>query len=118
MDYHLLCLDETIFRTLHAFPKASFLLVPVHNNVRRFCKLSLQQQYAGILGHYLLLTRGQIKKLYEVNQLAGVGFVDSRFSLYRELNRGLHLFFTNKAERVAACLRDLRETEDVHSSRW
>lgn len=106
-DYHLLCLDETVLPTLTLFPKASLLLVPVHNNVQQFCKISLQQQYGGVLGHYLLLSKRQIKKLAASNQLAGVGFVDSKFSLYRELNRGIDLLFTNNAAIVASCLDEL-----------
>lgn len=106
-DYHLLCLNETVLPTLNLFPKASLLLVPVHNNVHQFCKISLQQQYGGVLGHYLLLNRRQIKQLAASNQLAGVGFVDSKFSLYRELNRGIDLIFTNNAPTVAACLQEL-----------
>ena len=107
-DYHLLSLDETVLPSLHLFPKASLLLVPVHNNVKKFCTLSLQEQYGGILGHYLLLSNRKIKSLLTANQLAGVGFVDSKFSLYRELNRGLNLFFTDNATRVATCIKEFR----------
>jgi len=107
-DYYLLCLDETVLPTLTLFPKTALLLVPVHNNVHRFCKLSLQNQYGGILGHYLLLSNRQINTLEAVHQLAGVGFVDSKYSLYRELNRGLDFIFTNYASTVIASLEDLR----------
>lgn len=106
-DYYLLCLDEQVLPTLTSFPKQSLLLVPVHNNVGKFCKLSLEQQYGGVLGHYLLFSNHQVKRLQAVNQLAGVGFVDSKFSLYRELNRGIGLLFTNNAETVVGCLKDL-----------
>jgi glycerophosphoryl diester phosphodiesterase len=99
-DYHLLCLDETVFPKLTMFPPASLLLVASHNNVNRFCDISLQESYGGVLGHYLLLTNRHVKKLREANQLVGVGFVDSKFSLYRELNRGLQLLFTNRARRI------------------
>ena len=108
VDYHLLSLDETLLPTLTMFPKASMLLVPVHNNVNKFCTVSLKQQYGGILGHYLLLKNRQIKRLLKAHQLAGVGFVDSKFSLYRELNRGLPLLFTNNAAAVADFLQELR----------
>ncbi len=110
-DYHLLCLDEAVLPTLTLFPKESLLLVPVHNNVNQFCKISLQQQYGGILGHYLLLSNRQIKRLVTVNQLAGVGFVDSKLSLYRELNRGINLLFTNNAATVALSLQELRKSK-------
>lgn len=108
VDYHLICLDETTLPTLTAFPKASLLLVPEHHNVKKFCQLSLEQHYGGVLGHYLLLQNKQIKQLRAANQLVGVGFVDSKYSLYRELNRGMYLLFTNKAETIARCLQKLR----------
>ena len=107
-DYHLLCLDERLFTHLNMFPKESYLLVPIHNNVNKLCKLTMQLQYGGILGHYLLLSNRQIKKLHAANQLIGVGFVDSNYSTYREISRGVNLLFTNNAEKVAGCLRALR----------
>ncbi len=109
VDYHLLCLNEAVFTTLALFPKESLLLVPTFNNVNKFCKLSLQHCYGGILGHYLLLGHRQIKQMQTAKQLVGVGFVDSKFSLYRELNRGIPLLFTNNAAIMADCLKKLRE---------
>lgn len=108
-DYHLLCLDETIFPSLTLFPREACLLVPVHNNVNKFCQLSLQKHYGGILGHYLLLNDQQIGRLRAANQLVGVGFVDSKFSLYRELHRGISLLFTNNATIVTTQLQWLRQ---------
>lgn len=107
-DYHFLSLDETIFPLLTLFPKKSMLLVPVHNNVSKFCKLSLEQQYGGVLGHYLLFRNSQIERLLAAKQMAGVGIVDSRFSLYRELNRGLRYLFSNQVATIASCLEELR----------
>lgn len=105
MDYHLLCLDPTLFNQLGGFPKASCLVVPVHNNVRKLCKISLKNNYGGVLGHYLLLHDRQIKKLRAANQLVGVGFIDSKFSAYRELNRGIRFLFTNNAAEVISSLK-------------
>ena len=42
VDYHLLCLDESVFPNLTVFPKEACLLVPVHNNVNTFCKLCMR----------------------------------------------------------------------------
>ena len=107
VDYHLICLDETVLPSLFLFPKESLLLVPTHNNVKKLCQISLQQQYGGVLGHYLLLNNRKINQLQLANQVAGVGFVNSKFSLYRELNRGVHLLFTNNAATVASCLSSI-----------
>ena len=109
VDYHLLCLDKTVLPALNLFPKKSLLLVPEHSNVKQFCTLSLQEQYGGVLGHYLLLSNRLIKQLRAANQLVGVGFVASKFSLYRELNRGLQLLFTDNATTVTTCIKELKE---------
>lgn len=106
-DYHLLILDAAIFQTLSSFPKYALLLVAVHNNVREFGHLSVKEQYGGLLGHYLLLTNHIVSCLGAANQLAGVGFVDSKYSLYRELNRGISLIFTNNALAVSSYLKSL-----------
>lgn len=113
VDYHLLSLDETLLPLLSSFPKEALLLVPGHNNVKQFCRLSLQQSYGGVLGHYLLLTNKYINELKQANQIAGVGFVDSRFSLYRELSRGIEFIFTNNVSVVAHQLRKLRGEHDA-----
>jgi glycerophosphoryl diester phosphodiesterase len=111
VDYHLLCLDETILPTLTLFPNHALLLVPMHTNVKLFCKLSIEQHYGGVMGHYLLVGNQQIKQLTAAEQLVGVGFVDSKFSLYRELQRGVDHLFTNNAGTVAALLKELKHRQ-------
>jgi glycerophosphoryl diester phosphodiesterase len=105
-DYHLISLDEAWLRPLKRFPRASLLLVPEHNNVNPFCTLSLKENYGGVLGHYLLLSNKKIKALKAAGQQVGVGFIDSKNSLYRELNRGIPWVFTNRAEHVSALLSE------------
>jgi len=96
-DYHLLSLEAATLPLLIPFPKESLLLVPMHNNVNQFCKLSLKQHFGGVLAHYFLLRDWQINQLRAAHQLIGVGFVDSKLSLYREINRGIPFLFTNNA---------------------
>ncbi|CEK12194.1 glycerophosphodiester phosphodiesterase [Legionella hackeliae] len=109
-NYHLLSLDEAIFASLSQFPKQSLLLVAEHNNVKQFCELSLKNEYGGVLGHYLLMTKNILKQLQEgENQAVGVGMVDSKFSLYRELNRGVPWLFSNDVAKLSRCLKALKE---------
>jgi len=104
-EYHLLALSNSIFYSLSQFPKDSLLLVPVHNNVHEFCELSLNENYGGVLGHYLLLNNKLIHKLKAAGQISGVGFVNSKYSLYRELNRGINWIFTNNAMKLSHYLQ-------------
>lgn len=106
-DYHLLSLHESTFTQITAFPKEALLLVPEQYNVEKFCRASLQKRYGGVLGHYLLLTDSKIKRLTGAGQRVGVGFVDSKNSLYREINRGLDWIFTNNAKEVSGYLQEL-----------
>ncbi|CEG59068.1 glycerophosphodiester phosphodiesterase [Legionella fallonii] len=107
-DYHLLTLTPEIFNSLTQFPHKSLLLVPVHNNVKAFCDLSIKNNYGGVMGSYLLLTNERIRQLTEAYQVLGVGFVDSKNSLWREINRGVKWIFTNQAVVVAHYLHLLK----------
>lgn len=103
-NYHLISLDEDVFANFSKFPKQAQMLVATLGNTKRYCQLSLEKGYGGVLGHYLLLNKSLIKQLTSANQKVGVGFIDSTFSLYRELNRDLNWLFSNQADRV--CNKD------------
>ena len=109
-DYHLLSLDEALFPTFTAFPPAVMLLVPVHNNVSQFCELVMQKNYGGVLGHYLLMNKAKIAKLNLAKKRVGVGMVDSRLGLYRELNRGLSWVFSDRVAVLSDCLQKIKKT--------
>lgn len=106
-DYHLLSLEEPFFASLPHFPKEALLLVPVHNNVSSFCKLCIDKGYAGVLGNYLLLNDKKIQRLLKANKAVGVGFVNSKYSLYRELSRNIPWIFSDNVEEVRAHLSEL-----------
>lgn len=106
-DYHLLSLDASIFRALSQCSKCSLLLVAEHNNVREFCNLSLKEQYGGVLGHYFLLSTKLVKLLKTARQNAGVGFIDTQYGLYRELNRDMNWIFTNRVDAMSTYLHTL-----------
>lgn len=106
-NYYLLTLKSQWFNTLTLFPKNALLLVAEHNNVDQWCALSIAKQYAGVLGNYLLLTNKQKKRLLAANQHVGVGFVDSRNSLYREVHRNISWLFTNQAKQVMLYIKEV-----------
>ncbi|MFC3908180.1 glycerophosphodiester phosphodiesterase [Legionella dresdenensis] len=116
-DYHLLTLDEAVFAGLSQFPRQALLLVAEHMNVKQFCSLSVDKGYGGVLGHYLLFTNKTLNRLRGADQKTGLGFIDSRYSLYRELNRGLPWLFTNNAAGVCTLLKELQETEATRIAR-
>lgn len=101
VDYHLLSLTPAIFQSLSQFPNSCLLLVASAHNTHQLCDLSLRENYGGVLGHYLLFSNKLVHQLKKAGQLTGVGFVDSRYSLYRELNREINYVFTNRAQKVS-----------------
>lgn len=108
-DYHLLSLDAELFKTFSAFPLPALLLVADLHNTQAFCTESIAKSYGGVLGHYLLLTDKKIQRLRKANQAVGVGFVDSTYSLYREVARGITWIFTNHTAVVSQRLIALRQ---------
>jgi len=109
VDYHLISLKEPIFASLTLFCSKAMLLVAVHNNVTQFINLCLQKKYGGVLGHYLLLSASKIQRLQAAQKQVGVGMVDSKFGLYRELNRGLEWIFSNNVKVLARSLDELQQ---------
>lgn len=107
-DYHLLSLDESIFASFSQISSETMLLVAGHNNINQFCRYSLEKKYGGVLGHYLLLNSKHINGLKSAKQHIGVGFVDSKFSLYRELDRDIFWLFSNNIGRVSRELNALQ----------
>lgn len=99
-DYHLLSLEAALFSSFVLFPSSSCLLVANVHNTAAFCRLSIQGQYAGVLGHYLFFNQSIIHALLRAEQKMGVGFVNSRYSLYREVNRGLYWLFSDNVYQI------------------
>jgi glycerophosphoryl diester phosphodiesterase len=106
-DYHLISLNAALFASLRCFPPEAMLLTAVHNNVGQFFRQTLEKNYGGLLGHYLLINNRKIKKLKSAQKKVGVGMVDSKSTLYRELNRGACWIFSNKAGLISDYLRAL-----------
>lgn len=106
-DYHLISLNKDILLELKSFPKESLLLVADFNKTRGFVKESIEKPYGGVLGHYLLLTKHKTQRLKSHNQIAGVGFIDSKNNLYRALNQGVDYIFTNQAEFITRLTKAL-----------
>ena len=107
-DYHLLALNTELFDLFDIAPKCAMLPV-AEFNLARLSQQAIDNRYAGISGQYLLLTNKQIKKQRKQIQKVGVGFVSSRFSFYRELNRNIDWIFTDHAIKLNHIRKSLIE---------
>ena len=77
-------------------PKSAFLPV-ARFNFPQLSKLARGQNYSGLAGHYLLLTKSRVKKHSEVEQKLATGYVNSKNCLFREINRNVEWVFSDNA---------------------
>ena len=108
-DYHLITLSPEVFYPIATFDKRAMMLVAGHNNVSAMVVESIAQNYAGVLGHYILMTRKYHQMLDAAKQKSGVGFVGSQNALVRCLNQGQTWIFTNTAVKTTNILMKLKQ---------
>lgn len=107
-DYHLLALNPSLFKLFNIVPNSAMLPV-AEFNLKTISRQAVDRNFAGICGHYLLLSSKLIKKFQDRSQKIGSGFARSRFSFYRELNRGVEWIFTNHAIKLNHIRKKLLE---------
>jgi glycerophosphoryl diester phosphodiesterase len=95
-DYHLLSLTPSVLERLDWCPPAARLPV-AQLNVAALSNVALSGGYGGLNGHYLLITKTVLQKHHHHGQSVGCGYVRSRNSLFRELNRGVDWIYSNNA---------------------
>ena len=97
--YHFLSLIPALFDTLeNAAPEACLAVSEI--NTGRISSEVITRGLGGHMGHFLLIHRGMRKKHHAAGQKVGTGFVSSRNTLFRELNRGTEWIFTNHPNRL------------------
>lgn len=95
-DFHVLALTPQLF-TLVEFLPPHCLLPVAELNVAQLSRVSLERGYAGLAGHYLLLSERIRQRHQNMAQRVGTGFPGSRNGLLREIHRGVDWVFSNDA---------------------
>jgi glycerophosphoryl diester phosphodiesterase len=90
----MLAVDNSILMEYTNFPNNCKVLVG-DLNIKHYSKIALRGDYAGIASHYTLLNQGLILAHHNLDQIVGSGYARSKNTLYREVNRGVDLIFTN-----------------------
>ncbi|MBW2564907.1 MAG: glycerophosphodiester phosphodiesterase [Deltaproteobacteria bacterium] len=103
-DFHFISLCPDMFKLIGFVPSTTFLPI-AQLNIRHLSQISIQENYGGLLGHYLLLTKPYLIKHKMQNQMVGTAYIKSRNSLFRELNRGVEWVFSNNAIEIQS-IRD------------
>ena len=105
-DYHLLTLRPKMFNLIECVPKSALLPV-AQLNFWRLSKMAIEQNYSGVAGHYVLLTRAHLKKHRKLNQKLATGYVNSKNCLFRELNRNVEWIFSDNAVELQQIVNQL-----------
>ena len=100
VDFHLISLQPGMLELIDCVESRAKILVAQmnENDISRF---ALRHCYAGIAGHYVLITQKLISRHLKAGQSLGTGYPNSRNSLFRELNRGITWIFSNHADELA-----------------
>jgi glycerophosphoryl diester phosphodiesterase len=103
--YHLLALDPQILEPLTFAPKTSYLDV-IWINPKTILKQNRTLNHGAVAGHFLFFSQKLIAELKTQQVAVGVGFLDSKNSLYREINRGADYIFTDHALHIQKILSE------------
>lgn len=95
-DYHLLSLHTDMLTPLRGTPSRALVAIAYYFP-GRLSRWVLDHRWGGICSHYLLMPTRMVKRHHHNGQWVGTGYADSRNVLFRELNRGVHWIFSNRA---------------------
>lgn len=100
-NYHFLSLGLKQFELFDCFPRESMVFVAT-TNTKKISKICLENNYGGITGHYLLLSKriAHIHRLRKQN--IGVGFIKTKKTLYAQINKDIEWIFTDHPWRLTS----------------
>jgi glycerophosphoryl diester phosphodiesterase len=98
-DYHLLSLDLQLYQDIDFAPSSCFFPV-AETNIASVSQFAIENDCAGIAGHYLVLGQNVKKRHDAIGQQIGTGFPTSENCFRRELNRGVQWIFSNNAVKL------------------
>jgi len=105
-DFHILTLVPQMFQIINFVPKSTFIPI-AQLNFSQISKLALNENYRGMAGHYLLLTKALLERHFKQQQKVGTGYIGSKNCLFRELNRGVEWIFSNNAAELQKIVHHL-----------
>lgn len=93
-DFHLMSFYPEQLEVFTDLPKSCFIDI-IWTNPKEIFALNSRLGHGGLAGHFLFITDTQLQTLHKESKVAGVGYPDSKNSLYREVNRSVDFIFTN-----------------------
>ena len=100
-DFHILGLTPKFLQEIVTFVERDACLLVAIFNEQELSAVALSGGFAGLGGHYLLVTPELVRQHLAAGQMVGTGYPNSRNCLFREPNRGVKWLFSNNALELA-----------------
>ncbi len=98
-DFHIISLIPELLEKMNGFPSGTYFPIGLVSMLA-INQLALDNDYAGIMGHYLFINNSIVQQQLLANKKVATGFSDSKNCLFRELNRGIEIISTNKGVKI------------------
>lgn len=110
-DFYMIALEQDLLNRMNCFPSETYF--PIGRvEFTELSRIALEKSYAGIMGHYQFLKTDLIERHTKAGQLICTGFIESKNCLFRELNRGVNILSSNKADKIQKIINEnLARTE-------
>jgi glycerophosphoryl diester phosphodiesterase len=102
-DYHLITFHPEILAPMREIPMDARVAIASHWPALP-SKWVRRHRWGGLCGHYLMVGKKIVKSHHQHGQKVGTAYIQSRNTLFRELNRGIDWIFSNSALRVQRIL--------------
>ena len=115
-DFHLISLEPKMLEKISFLDNSTKILV-AEFNVNDLSRITLEKNYAGFAGHYILIGNKVVRKHLKSGQKIGVGYPRSKNGLFRELNRSVEWIFSNDAVGLnRICQAELKKFKSFQNS--
>lgn len=103
-DFHIISIYPEMFEPFDFLPTQAFLPITLLG-YEKISQLSLEKKYGGVLGHFLFLSPQRILRHSQSSQKVGTAFINSKNSMYREINRDVDWLFSDCAADLQAHIK-------------
>jgi glycerophosphoryl diester phosphodiesterase len=114
-DYHVMALRSKILDTFSWIPRKACLTIST-TDAARMARVTIKKNYGGHTGYYVLLTNSIINRHQAHGQIVGTGFICSKSILFREINRGVELLYSNQSISFQEIVNDLLRKTKVEKT--
>lgn len=99
VDYHIISTNPKFLKNICFVAPSAFMSI---GGVNTHCmsNYAIKNGFGGNSGWYMLINENRIKRHHEAGQNIGTGWIASKNSLFREINRRVDWIFSNHAQEL------------------